>query len=66
MALVAQKELEFLDELISAEMLAATKFTTYSQMCTDPQLKQYLQQAAQAHQRHYSALMKHVDPRAAH
>lgn len=66
MALVAQKELELLDELISAEMLAVTKFSTYSQQCNDPQLKQYLQEAAQAHQRHYNTLIKHVDPRTAH
>ena len=47
---ITQMELQKLRELISGHDLAAQKLTEYAQQCTDPQIKQMMQQSAQSAQ----------------
>lgn len=47
MAQLNQMELQNLRHLLGDETLAATKYKTYAQSCSDPQLKSHFQKMAQ-------------------
>ncbi len=48
MAQINQQELENLRHLISSHETGAQKLDTYSQQCTDPEIKQMFQQSAES------------------
>lgn len=56
MALTA-KELSAIEDQLSNERNTVCKFKAYSQMCSDPELKQKCDSIAQKHQSHFDQLM---------
>ncbi|SFS65656.1 hypothetical protein [Marininema halotolerans] len=59
---LTSKDLNYLKDEMSWELLAFKKCFHYSQECTDPQLKQLIDQVGQMHQQHYQQLLAHLDP----
>ncbi len=58
MANLTSKELSAIEDQLNSEKLMITKFRSYAQMCTDPQIKQKCEQYAGKHQNHYERLLK--------
>ena len=58
MAQLTQMELQNLKHLIGDETLAAVKYNTYAQSCSDQQLKSHFQKAAMAAQQNCQQLMQ--------
>jgi rubrerythrin len=56
MALITQKELAALGDLLSAEQLAITKYCSAAQCTADTALKDCYTQLAQRHQQHFDEL----------
>ncbi len=57
MATLTEKELTAIEDQLGEEKLLVTKIKAYSQMCTDPQLKQKCDDIACKHQAHYDKLL---------
>lgn len=57
MAQLTSKELSAIEDQLSAEKLLITKYKSYSQQCTDQQIKAKCDQLATKHQNHYDRLM---------
>lgn len=55
--MITEKELSAIEDQLSNEQLLVTKFKAYSQMCSDPELKQKCDSIAQKHQCHFDKLM---------
>ncbi len=53
--------LKILEDQLSYESLMNKKFTAYAQFCTDTQLKNLCQQAAQQHKQHYNELFNYLN-----
>lgn len=60
MALTA-KELSAIEDQLSGEKLLITKLKSYSQMCTDPELKKKCESMAGKHQTHYERLLSFLN-----
>ncbi len=54
---ITAKELAAIEEELSSEQTLIAKLKSYSQMCTDQQLKQQCDAIAQKHQNHFDRLM---------
>ncbi len=54
---LTEKELTAIEDQLNGEKLLITKAKTYSQMCTDPELKQKCDSIACKHQTHYDKLL---------
>ena len=54
---ITEKELSAIEDQLSNEQIATCKYKAYSQMCTDPELKQKCDALAQKHQCHFDKLM---------
>ncbi len=61
MANLTSKELSLIEDLLSMEQNLIKKYSMYSQICTDPQLKTKYEQVAQKHQAHYSSLIGNLN-----
>lgn len=59
---LSQKELAYLEDVLSAEQLAMTKLRFYAEQTDDPQLREECQNLANKHQGHYNTLLKHLNP----
>ncbi|WP_041605741.1 hypothetical protein [Halothermothrix orenii] len=59
---ISNKDLLYLKDAMSWELLAMKKCFHASQQCLNPRLKQAIEQAGMMHQRHYQTLLRHVDP----
>lgn len=57
MANLSTKELSSIEDLLTQEQSLIKKYSSYSQTCTDPRLKNECQQIAQKHQNHYNSLL---------
>lgn len=55
--MITEKELSAIEDQLNSEQLLVTKFKAYSQMCSDPELKQKCDSIAQKHQCHFDKLM---------
>ncbi|GGE07085.1 hypothetical protein GCM10011571_05390 [Marinithermofilum abyssi] len=55
------KELNYLKDALSWELLAMKKCHHYAQECQDPQLKQLIDRTGQLHQNHYQQLLQHLN-----
>lgn len=55
--MITEKELAAIEDQLGNEQLLVTKFKAYSQMCSDPELKQKCDAIAQKHQSHFDQLM---------
>ncbi len=53
---LTSKELEVIEEQLSVERTMMKKFKMYSEICSDPQLKQKCEQIAAMHQAHLTTL----------
>ncbi|MBM7616035.1 hypothetical protein [Alkaliphilus hydrothermalis] len=53
--------LKILEDQLSHESLMNKKFSVYAQYCTDTQLKNLCQQAAQKHKAHYNELLNYLN-----
>lgn len=55
--MITEKELSAIEDQLGNEQLLVTKIKAYSQMCSDPELKQKCDAIAQKHQCHFDKLM---------
>lgn len=53
--------LKILEDQLSYEGLMNRKFATYAEYCTDTELKNLCQQAAQKHKQHYNELFNYLN-----
>ncbi len=61
-SIITNKDLLYLEDAMSWELLACKKAASYANECQDPQIQQRCDQMAQMHQHHYQMLLKHVAP----
>ncbi|HCC32945.1 MAG TPA: spore coat protein [Clostridiales bacterium] len=57
---LTQTEVWFLDEVIKSNRLLISKLSAYTQMTSDPQLRQLCQDCLHTHQRHFSMLASQI------
>ncbi|MGK5506830.1 ferritin-like domain-containing protein [Brevibacillus formosus] len=57
---ISTKDLSYLKDALSWELIAFKKLHAFAQQATDPQVKQCLEQQGQMHQRHYQKLLSHL------
>lgn len=56
-SIITDKELNYLKDFLSWELLAMKKCFRAAQGCTDTEIKQALQKIGQSHQQHYEQLL---------
>lgn len=61
---ISGKDLDYLTDQMSWLHGAIKKFHHYAKECTDPQVRQFIQQACQTHQKQYDLLLKHCQNQA--
>jgi rubrerythrin len=54
------KELSALDDLLSQEQCAVSKYEAYAAQVTDPQLRDLCTDVARRHREHYNTLLRHL------
>ncbi|WP_286232078.1 ferritin-like domain-containing protein [Neobacillus mesonae] len=57
---ITSKDLQYLKDALSWELLAFKKFHFLAQQSTNPNIKQALEKAGQMHQNHYQKLLSHL------
>ncbi|WP_223590288.1 ferritin-like domain-containing protein [Neobacillus bataviensis] len=57
---ITTKDLSYIKDALSWELLAFKKFHFLAQNATNPQFKQALDKAGQMHQNHYQRLLTHL------
>ena len=57
---ITTKDLSYIKDALSWELLAFKKFHFLAQSATNPQFKQALDKAGQMHQNHYQRLLTHL------
>ncbi|MDP4103646.1 MAG: ferritin-like domain-containing protein [Bacillota bacterium] len=57
---ITTKDLLYIKDVLSWELLAFKKFHHLAQQVTNPQIKQALEKAGQMHQNHYQRLLPHL------
>ncbi|MCM3567705.1 ferritin-like domain-containing protein [Neobacillus mesonae] len=57
---ITAKDLQYLKDALSWELLAFKKFHFLSQQATNPSIKQALNKAGKMHQDHYQRLLSHL------
>ncbi len=60
--IVTTKDLSYIKDGLSWELLAAKKFAMYAQMAQDKGIKDLCGALAKMHQTHYQKLLTHLDP----
>lgn len=63
-SIITSKDLSYLTDQLSWLHGAVKKFHHYAKQCTDPQVRQVIEQACQTHQRQYDMLLKHCQKQA--
>jgi hypothetical protein len=58
---ITEKELTAIEDQLNNEQITICKFKAYSQMCTDPELKQKCDSIAQKHQCHFDKLISFLN-----
>ncbi|MBX6354155.1 MAG: spore coat protein [Thermoflavifilum sp.] len=58
-AVITTKDLQYLRDMMSWELLAAKKCSHFASECTDPQLRTVIDKVGQMHLRHYALMLKH-------
>jgi hypothetical protein len=61
-AFVSTKDLAYLTDAMSWELLAMKKCHQFSQQCKDNEIKQTIDKAGRMHSQHYERLLKHLNP----
>ena len=57
---LSTKELNFIKDGLSWEMLMVKKYSDHAQGCQDPELKNIFDGLAKMHQNHYNHLLGHI------
>ncbi|WP_017726349.1 hypothetical protein [Halalkalibacterium ligniniphilum] len=57
---ITTKDHLYIQDMLSWNLLASKKAHFFAQQCTDPEIKQALEQAGQMHQRHYDTIIHHL------
>jgi rubrerythrin len=57
---ITTKDLLYIKDVLSWELLAFKKFHHLAQQVTNPEIKQALEKAGQMHQNHYQRLLPHL------
>lgn len=57
---ITTKDLSYLKDALSWELIAFKKLHTFAQQATDPEVKQCLEKIGQMHQQHYEKLLTHL------
>ncbi|QNO13707.1 spore coat protein [Alkalicella caledoniensis] len=57
---LSQKELNYVEDQLSAEQLTMTKLRFYAEQTNDPEIREECQNLANKHQQHYNTLLKHL------
>lgn len=58
--MISTKDLTYLKEAMSWELLAFKKCRQYASFCTDSEIQQELDRTGQMHQQHYSKLLNYL------
>jgi hypothetical protein len=58
---ISAKEFSGLEDILASEENLVSKFTTYADMCTDPQLETKFRNVAQRHQQHFDTLVTYLN-----
>lgn len=56
---ITTKDLSYLKDQMTWELLAMKKCDHYTKECTDPEVKAMISRIGQMHQRHYQQLLRH-------
>lgn len=59
---ITTKDLSYIKDALSWELDVIKKFHHFAQETQDQKVKTLITQAAQMHQKHYSMLLKHLNP----
>ncbi|CAM3598118.1 hypothetical protein [Marinicrinis lubricantis] len=57
---ITTKDCLYLKDQLSWELIAMKKCRHFANECSDPEIKQAIDQAGQMHERHYQLLLKHL------
>ena len=60
-SMLTSKNLTILEDMMNLESLDYKKMNMYSQSCTDPQLKDICNKAAQLHKQHFDMLFNYLN-----
>jgi bacterioferritin (cytochrome b1) len=60
--IVTSKDLSYIQDALSWELLAAKKFAMYAQMAQEQGVKDLCDRLAKMHQTHYQKILIHLDP----
>lgn len=60
MAQITEKELGIIKDRLAEEENLVAKYKLYASMTDDSEIKNYFEQTAQIHQRHYDALFSNL------
>jgi bacterioferritin (cytochrome b1) len=60
--IVTTKDLSYIQDALSWELLAAKKFAMYAQMAQEQGVKDICDSLSRMHQNHYQKLLGHLDP----
>ena len=58
---ISAKELSGLEDILGVEKNLASKYQTYSNMCTEPTLKKKFGAVATKHQKHFNTLVTYLN-----
>jgi hypothetical protein len=58
--MLADKELHYIKDYLSWELLAMKKCNEAAIQCTDPQIKQLIKDTGKKHQQHYNTIIAHL------
>lgn len=59
-SMITDKELLYVKDFLSWELLAMKKCNEAANHCQDPQIKQLIQDTGRQHQQHYDAILNHL------
>ncbi|MBA4602767.1 hypothetical protein [Thermoactinomyces mirandus] len=59
---ISSKDLSYLTDEMSWELLAMKKCYHFANECQDPSVSQLINRIGQMHQRHYEMLLNHLQP----
>lgn len=60
--IITNKDLLYLQDALSWELLASKKAHHYAMECENNELRQQLEHVANVHQQHYQQLLEHLHP----
>ena len=61
-AILTGKDLDYLKDAMSWELLVMKKCRHFAQECSDGEIRQAIDRAGRIHEKHFKILLKHVDP----